>query len=67
MSASPLVPLDVAAEHYMAAIVRGNTAGQYNEYHRVLALLRKHGHYDALLTLKQNEKKASPWNSQTVI
>jgi hypothetical protein len=62
-----LVPLEVAVEHYAAALSRGETAGQYTEYHRVLEVLKKHGHYDAVLTLKRNEKKASPWNSQKVI
>jgi hypothetical protein len=67
MSTTPLIPLEVATEHYAAAISRGTTAGQYAEYHRVLTLLRKHGHYDAVLTLMQNEKKVSPWNSQKAI
>lgn len=67
MSTEQLVPLEVAAEHYASALTRGETAGQYSEYIRVLALLKKHGHYDAVLTLMQNEKKASLWNSQKVI
>lgn len=67
MSTTQLIPLEVATEHYAAAILRGETAGQYTEYCRVLELLKKHGHYDAVLTLKKHEKKASPWNSQKVI
>jgi hypothetical protein len=61
------VPLEIVIEHYAAAIVRGETAGQYSEYNRVVALLKKHGHYAAVLTLQQHERKASPWNFQKVI
>lgn len=62
-----LVPLEVAAEHYAAAMVRGELAGRAVEYTRILEVLKKHGHYDAVLTLKSHEKKASQWNSQKVI
>jgi hypothetical protein len=61
------VPLEIAAEHYAAAMTRGAIAGEYEEYNRVIAVLKKHGHYDAVLTLKKHEKKASQWNSQKVI
>lgn len=58
------VPLDVAAEHYAAALSRGETAGKYAEYLRVVEVLKKHGHYDAILTLKKHELKVSPWTVQ---
>lgn len=61
----PLVPLDVVTEHYAAAMSRGENAGVYKEYLRVLSVLKKHGHYDAVLTLKKYEEKGSRWNSQT--
>lgn len=66
-STEQLVPLDVAAEHYAAAMTRGETAGKYAEYLRVVEVLKKHGHYDAILTLKKHETKASPWTVQKTI
>lgn len=62
-----LIPLEVAAEHYAAAMTRGQEAGKSLEYVRIVEVLKKHGHYDAVLTLKGHEKKASRWNSQKVI
>ncbi len=59
-----LVPLDIAAEHYAAAMTRGATEGKHSEYLRILELLKKNGHYDAVLTLKKNETKAPIWASQ---
>lgn len=64
---TPTVPLDIAAEHYAAAILRGESAGQQSEYIRIVEVLKKHGHYDAVLTLKNHERKASPWSCQKVI
>lgn len=62
-----VVPLEVAIEHYGDAMVRGENAGQYAEYHRVLSVLKKHGHYDAILTLKKHSKKTELWNSRNSI
>jgi hypothetical protein len=62
-----LIPLEVAAEHYAAAMTRGESAGQQSEYIRIVDVLKKHGHYDAVLTLKRHERKASLWSSQKVI
>lgn len=59
-----VIPLEVAAEHYAAAMTRGATAGKHSEYLRILDLLKKNGHYDAVLTLKKNETKAPIWASQ---
>lgn len=61
------VPLEIAAEHYAAAMQRGDSAGQVTEYLRILDLLKKNGHYDAVLTLKKHEKKVSTWNFQKAI
>lgn len=61
------VPLEVAAEHYAAALQRGESAGQVSEYLRILDLLKKNGHYDAVLTLKKHEKKVSRWNFHKAI
>lgn len=66
-NAEQLIPLEVATEHYAAAMTRGETAGKYYEYLRVVEVLKKHGHYDAILTLKKHETKASPWTVQKTV
>ena len=67
MSEAPSVPLEVAAEHYRDGMVRGETAGMYKEYLRIVDVLKTHGHYDAVLTLKKHEKKDLQWSYQKVI
>lgn len=48
-----LIPLAAATEHYAAAYVRGQNEGTKREFDRVISLLKKSGHYDAVLTLKK--------------
>lgn len=67
MNESPVVPLEVAAEHYRDGMIRGENAGTYKEYLRILTVLKNHGHYDAVLTLKKHAKKDAQWSYQPVI
>jgi hypothetical protein len=49
------IPLEVAIEHYADGMQRGKRAGVVEEHIRILALLKKHGMYDAVLLLKQEK------------
>jgi hypothetical protein len=51
------IPLDVAVEHYADGVRRGKRVGVLEEHTRILALLKKHGMYDAVLMLKKEENK----------
>ena len=51
------ISLDVALEHFAAATQRGEQAGAYREYYRILDILKKNGHYTAVLALKPHEPK----------
>jgi hypothetical protein len=51
------IPLDVAIEHYADGMQRGKRAGVLEEHTRILALLKKHGMYDAVLLLKKETHK----------
>jgi hypothetical protein len=55
---SPVVPLEIAAEHYRDGMIRGKTAGIAEEQLRILALLKRKGMYEAVLAIK-NESKSS--------
>lgn len=48
------IPLDVAMEHYGDGMRRGKRAGVLEEHYRILALLKKHGMYDAILAIKRD-------------
>jgi hypothetical protein len=54
---SPVVPLEIAAEHYRDGMVRGKTAGIAEEQLRIIALLKSKGLYDAVLAIKNNSKR----------
>lgn len=51
------VPLEIAAQHFVAAAKRGEEAGMRKEHERIMHMLKKHGHYDAILTIKKHDKK----------
>ena len=53
---SPVVPLEVAAEHYRDGMMRGKTAGIAEEHLRIIALLKRKGLYDAVLAIKSDIK-----------
>jgi hypothetical protein len=53
------IPLDVAMEHYGDGMQRGKRAGKLEEYQRILTLLKKHGMYDAVLTIKRDSDAKS--------
>lgn len=55
---SPVVPLEVAAEHYRDGMIRGKTAGIAEEQLRILALLKRKGMYEAVLAIKNESKSA---------
>lgn len=49
---SPVVPLEVAAEHYRDGMVRGKNAGAAEEHLRIISLLKSKGMYEAVLAIK---------------
>lgn len=51
-----MIEVDLAAEHYRDAMRRGFDAGRREEFELLLKLLKSHGHYDAVLTLKKHHK-----------
>jgi len=50
------IPLEVAQEHFAAAATRSLESGKQIEHKRIVELLRKYGHYDAVLTILKNDK-----------
>jgi hypothetical protein len=54
---SPVVPLEIAAEHYLDGMVRGKTAGIAEEQLRIIALLKSKGLYEAVLLIKNNSNR----------
>jgi hypothetical protein len=52
------IPLEAATQHFAHAAQRGQDAGRLLEYQRIIELLRKHGHYDAILTLRKDKERA---------
>jgi hypothetical protein len=57
MESPKMIDLHVAVEHYGDAMRRGHAAGVDEEFRRLLDILKKHGHYDAVLILKKHQKK----------
>lgn len=53
---SPVVPLEVAAEHYRDGMMRGKTAGIAEENLRIISLLKRKGLYEAVLAIKNDSK-----------
>lgn len=53
---SPVVPLEVAAEHYRDGMMRGKTAGIAEEHLRIISLLKRKGLYEAVLAIKNDSK-----------
>lgn len=51
------IPLEAATQHFAHAAQRGQDAGRLLEYQRIIELLRKHGHYDAILTLRKDKER----------
>lgn len=47
------IPLETAMEYHTFAAERGRNAGKIEEYKRIMDLLKLHGHYDAILTIKR--------------
>lgn len=54
---SPVIPLEVAAEHYRDGMLRGKNAGIAEEQLRIVALLKSKGLYDAVLVIKTANNK----------
>jgi hypothetical protein len=52
------VPLEIAAQHYMSAMYRGQTEGIRKERDRIYDVLKKNGQYQALLLLKQIDQES---------
>jgi hypothetical protein len=51
------ISLETATQHFAHAAQRGQDAGRILEHQRIIELLRKHGHYDAILTLRKDREK----------
>lgn len=49
------IPVEIAMEYYTDADRRGRTAGAVLERKRIEAILKKAGHYEALLAIKRQD------------
>ena len=61
------IELTTAIEHYGDGMRRGELAGREMEYTRIMDVLRKHGHYDAVLTMRNHLTKTSVIKRQSVV
>jgi|TARA_R110000803_G_scaffold31437_1_gene70111 hypothetical protein len=61
------IELTTAIEHYGDGMRRGELAGREMEYTRIMDVLRKHGHYDAVLTMRTHLVKTSVVKRQSVV
>lgn len=61
------IELSTAIEHYGDGLRRGEVAGRHLEHSRLLQILKKHGHYDAILTINKHAPKSSVTQKQTVV
>lgn len=50
------IPLEVAQEHFLAAATRSLASGKQIERKRIVELLKKNGHYEAVLTILKEDK-----------
>lgn len=53
---APTVPLDIAAEHYRDAMLRGVKEGQRAEMERIVRLLKDKKEYLAIAYIKGEQK-----------
>ena len=51
------IPLETAMEYYTDAATKGRKAGAILERQKIMELLKKHGQYEALLLLKNADRK----------
>jgi hypothetical protein len=61
------IELSIAIEHYGDGMRRGEAAGRHLEHARLIQLLKKHGHYDAILTINAHAPKSSVTQRPTVV
>ena len=50
------IPLEVAQQHFAAAASRGLASGRQIEHKRIVDLLKKQGHYQAVLAILNNDQ-----------